>query len=215
MSRTRTPLDLAESQALARIASLAAQVMVSLHSPGRGVYDSERVLRSWLTEDGCEFSNVDLSPALAMLEASGRIGRSAPRKNVGRCGWLVTSALEPPEAPEDAEVDEPVTALTEPVEDRIFALSKAVLRALLPGDGRSNRCPRDELPERLTSDGVIFDPDDLSQVLSRLHDVGQLQRVQRQPFSVYPQFLVLCGDHPYDETDALAADVCASVKEPW
>jgi hypothetical protein len=99
MSRTRTPLDLAESQALARIASLAAQVMVSLRSPGRGVYDSERGLRSWLTEDGCEFSNTDLAPALAMLEASGRIGRSAPRKNVGRRGWLVTSALEPPEAP--------------------------------------------------------------------------------------------------------------------
>ena len=52
----------------------------------------------------------------------------------------------------------------------------------------------------------------LPEVLSRLHDVGQLQRVQRQPFSVYPQFLVLCGDHPYDETDALAADVCASIK---
>jgi hypothetical protein len=34
----------------------------------------------------------------------------------------------------------------------------------------------------------------------------------RRPYSVYPQFLVLCGDHPYDETDALAADVCASVK---
>ena len=57
-----------------------------------------------------------------------------------------------------------------------------------------------------------FDPDDLPEVLSRLHDVGQLQRVQRQPFSVYPQFLVLCGDHPYDETDGLAADICASIK---
>ena len=60
--------------------------------------------------------------------------------------------------------------------------------------------PRDELPKRLISDGVTFDPDNLPEVLPRLHDVGQLQRVHRQPFSVYPQFL------------ALAADVCASIK---
>ena len=46
--------------------------------------------------------------------------------------------------------------------------------------------------------------------LSRLHDVGQIQRVQRQPYSVYPQSLVLRGDHPYDETDALAAAVCST-----
>jgi hypothetical protein len=37
-------------------------------------------------------------------------------------------------------------------------------------------------------------------------------RVQRQPYSVYPQFLMLKGRHPYDHTDALAASVCSSIK---
>ena len=37
-------------------------------------------------------------------------------------------------------------------------------------------------------------------------------RVQRQPYSVYPQTLVLNGRHPYDQTDALAAAVCSSIK---
>jgi hypothetical protein len=109
-------------------------------------------------------------------------------------------------------VDEPATAITEPVEDRIFALSKAVIRALSPGNGRSNRCPRDELPERLISDGVIYDPDDLPEILARLADVGQIVRAQRQPYQAYPQHIVANGDHPYDETDALAADVCSAIR---
>ena len=44
--------------------------------------------------------------------------------------------------------------------------SKAVLRALQSGNGRSNRCKVDELPERLTEDGVTFDPADLPEVLT-------------------------------------------------
>ena len=37
-------------------------------------------------------------------------------------------------------------------------------------------------------------------------------RVQRQPYSVYPQVLVVNGRHPYDHTDVLAAAVCSSIK---
>jgi hypothetical protein len=88
-----------------------------------------------------------------------------------------------------------------------------VVRALQAGNGRSNRCERaEELPGRLAEDGVTFDPDGLSEVITRLEDCGQLVRVQRQPFSAYPQYLVLKGDHPYDEVDALAADVCSTIK---
>lgn len=46
-------------------------------------------------------------------------------------------------------------------------LAKAVLKALRPRDGRSQRCTRDELPERLEQDGVTFDPDELDEVLPR------------------------------------------------
>lgn len=235
MSRTKTPKDLATQQALTRIALLAAQILITLRQQSRGVSESEGVLRGWLQDDGVQFANSDLAPALAMLEAAGYIGRSAPRKNMSRKVSLATS---PERAAEDAPADDVAPAVSEalaaperaseavgtaaqngskPVTGPSVAadgdaLARAVLQALSPGNGRANRCPRDELPERLTSDGVQFDSDDLPEVLSRLHDVGQLQRVQRQPYSVHPQSLVLCGDHPYDETDGLAADICAAIK---
>ena len=88
MGRTRTPKDLATQQALNRIASLAGQVLITSRQPGRGAWDSERGLRAWLTDDGVNFANDDLGPALALLEASRRIGRSAPKKNVGSA-WMV------------------------------------------------------------------------------------------------------------------------------
>jgi hypothetical protein len=50
MIRPRTPRDLAEQQALARIASLAAQILGIFRQSGRGMYDSERQLRSWLSD---------------------------------------------------------------------------------------------------------------------------------------------------------------------
>jgi hypothetical protein len=88
-----------------------------------------------------------------------------------------------------------------------------VTRALQAGNGRSNRCERaKELPNRLDEDGVTFDPSDLDEVITRLEDCGQLVQVQRQLFSGYPQYFVLTGDHPYDEVDALAADVCSIIK---
>ena len=42
--------------------------------------------------------------------------------------------------------------------------------------------------------------------------MGQIVRVQRQPYSVHPQFLVLNATHDFDSTDALAASVCSTVK---
>ena len=48
-----------------RMASLASNVLTSLRRPGRGRYDSERLLRSWLNEDGVQFTTSDLGPALA------------------------------------------------------------------------------------------------------------------------------------------------------
>jgi hypothetical protein len=42
-----------------------------------------------------------LAPALALLEASGRIGRAAAKKTTPRRGWLVTSTENASEAVED------------------------------------------------------------------------------------------------------------------
>jgi hypothetical protein len=67
VGRPRTPLDLANAQALARIASLAAQVLVSLRQRGHGQYDSERRLASYLSDDGISFTTADLAPALTQL----------------------------------------------------------------------------------------------------------------------------------------------------
>jgi hypothetical protein len=69
-----------------------------------------------------------------------------------------------------------------------------------------------ELPDRLASDGVTFDVTDLDQALTRLEDCGRIIRTQRQPFSIYPQFLVSSGSGPYDQTDRLTAAVAACIK---
>jgi hypothetical protein len=74
--RPRNPLEVAESQSLARCASLAASILVTLRRDGRGVAESERQLRSWLQADGVEFGKGDLVPALSLLEATRRVGRS-------------------------------------------------------------------------------------------------------------------------------------------
>ena len=78
---------------------------------GRGVWDSERVFRSWLTDDGCLFANDDLGPALATLEASGPYRAVHTRKNVARRGWLITNAVDGHESPVEGTVDvQPITA---------------------------------------------------------------------------------------------------------
>ena len=90
--------------------------------------------------------------------------------------------------------------------DRMLALTKAVLRAV----GRPPQCRLEELPERLAEDGAAFDPDELGEVLVRLEDVGQLLRAQRNPG--YPLYLISSSHSEFDDTDALAADVCSVLK---
>jgi hypothetical protein len=52
-------------------------------------------------------------------------------------------------------------------EQRIYALAKAIVRALQPRNGRSSRCEtEDELRSRLSEDGVVYDPSDLPAALS-------------------------------------------------
>ena len=65
--RPRTPLDVADAESLARVASLAAAVMATLRQPGQGQYESERQLegfgaavsrggfhsRRWLVTQAC------------------------------------------------------------------------------------------------------------------------------------------------------------------
>ena len=88
MSRQSTPLDVQDQDSLARIAKLAAQVMSSLRTPGRGQYSSERVLRSWVSEDGYSSTTADIGPALTLLAATRRIVRPEVAPNTPRPGRL-------------------------------------------------------------------------------------------------------------------------------
>lgn len=116
--RLKTPLDLADAQALGRVASLASSVMCTLRTPARGHYTSENQLRKWLSEDGIAYTSQDLSPALALLEATKRIVRPEVKSNNPRPGRLATGAdiwtemaaseggvPEAVEVPEDPPVD--------------------------------------------------------------------------------------------------------------
>ena len=96
------------------------------------------------------------------------------------------------------------------VRQRRHALALAVLKALQPVNGRSHRCKMDELPERLEQDSITITPAELSDVLARLEDVSQIIRAQRN--AGYPMYVVPCGDHPFDDVDALAADICTAMK---
>jgi hypothetical protein len=106
------------------------------------------------------------------------------------------------------------------------------VRASRPGPGRSGM-PAPDLPPRTGGDqtapagstpfvrwGAPPGPRGRGPAGRSLRDgmpsptssCGQLVRVQRQLFSAYPQYLMLKGDHPYDEVDTLAADVCSTIK---
>jgi hypothetical protein len=107
MSRPKTPLDLANAQALSRIASLASYVLVSLRQPRRHRYESERQLASYLSDDGISFTTADLSPELTLLEITGRLIRPLVKQNAPRPGWLPTAPDQPvwssePETAEDS-----------------------------------------------------------------------------------------------------------------
>src|SRR5512132_2957910 len=92
-------------------------------------------------------------------------------------------------------------AIARPVDD----LARAVLAALVAGNGRSNRCEvTQELPQRQAADGVQYDPKDLPLALIKLEDSGCITRMQRQPYSAYPQYIVSNGLSRYEETDELA-----------
>jgi hypothetical protein len=89
VGRPRTPKDIADRQALVRIANLAADMLITLRT--RGVYESERELKQFLAEDGASFSTNDVKPALDLLESTGGIGRVAAKQNVSRRGWLIVN----------------------------------------------------------------------------------------------------------------------------
>jgi hypothetical protein len=82
----------------------------------------------------------------------------------------------------------------------------SVLHAL----ARPARCTRAELAERLAGDGVTFNPDCLDDVLTRLWEVGHILLAQRS--QGHPVFIVAREDHPFDDVDALAADICLTLK---
>jgi hypothetical protein len=78
----------------------------------------------------------------------------------------------------------------------------AVIGALEPGNGRSNRCEvRVELPKRLADAGVDASSEQLAEALVRLEDSACIQRVQRQPFGAYPQHVVHSGMKQFDSVD--------------
>ena len=86
--RPRSPLDVAEAQALQRIAGLSVAILKCLRKPGRGArYGSERDLRQFLNDDGIAFAAADLAPAVVLLDST----RKIKRDTVGpeqRPGWM-------------------------------------------------------------------------------------------------------------------------------
>jgi hypothetical protein len=95
VGRPKTPKDVAERTELVRIANLAGSILISLRQSGRGMYDSERVLKQWLTEDGVQFTTADIAHSLALLESTGKIERATVKPNAPRAGWLPGMAPEP------------------------------------------------------------------------------------------------------------------------
>jgi hypothetical protein len=88
--RPKTPLDVAESQAIHRVADLAVNIMQTLRQPNRGKYSSERELRDWLSDSGVRWSAADFSPALWLLADTGRVRRAPVDSSTGqpRGGWI-------------------------------------------------------------------------------------------------------------------------------
>jgi hypothetical protein len=80
VGRPKTPLDIAEQQALARVAALSANILVALRRPGRGAWDGERQIRAWLQEDGTPFTTSDFEPAMTLLESVRKIGRELEKR---------------------------------------------------------------------------------------------------------------------------------------
>jgi hypothetical protein len=99
VNRPKKLPDIADREALVRIAELAGNVLVSLRQDDRGRYDSERGLGKFLTADGVQYTTADIGPALTLLEVTGRLGRAAVKHGNPQPGWLPEAA---PETAEDA-----------------------------------------------------------------------------------------------------------------
>jgi hypothetical protein len=95
VGRPKTPRDIADQQALNRVAGLAFQILSYLRQPDHAMWDSERILRQWLSDAGTQFSSGDVAPALGLLESVGFIGRAAEKGNSRRSGWLVGAVDKP------------------------------------------------------------------------------------------------------------------------
>jgi hypothetical protein len=90
VARPVTPADVAEHQALIRIATLAARVMLVLRSAAHGRYSSERQLVGWLNDANMRWTASDLRPALDLLLTTGRIERGPADGTAPRAGWIPT-----------------------------------------------------------------------------------------------------------------------------
>jgi hypothetical protein len=89
--RPKTPLDVAESQAIHRVADLAVAIMQVLRLPEyRGRYSSEAELKRWVADNGHRFTSADSGPALWLLADTGRLRRASVDSGTGqpRGGWI-------------------------------------------------------------------------------------------------------------------------------
>ncbi len=185
----RPPLGLeqSESQQLHRIADLSIAILRSLRAVGRGRFDSERRLRAWLTSDGVPFSQNELAPALALLEANGQLTRGRVGLGQPRPGWLPTE-LDKPDIP-----------------PRI-RLARLVIEVIQSGGGPASAAV---IAERLAEADEEVSEAQLAETLRRLVDCDQLQILQRQ--SEIPRYNPR-GRWAFDVTDDLEADIMAVLR---
>lgn len=194
MVRPRTDPVVAEREALKRVAELASHVMVSLRRPGRGKWDSEHQLRSWLTADGVTFTVADIAPALTLLEATKRIVRGEVKPKAPRPGWLARDA----ELWAAAELSDRA---------RVASLIDVIIRVL----GQGGQCQStDELQDRLVAAGYVHDPADLPAALERLVDSGRMVRPEGR--LVMRTTRAFHASEPFSRIDDVAADVVACTR---
>jgi hypothetical protein len=92
-----------------------------------------------------QYTSEDLAPALAMLEASGRLVRPPVKGNTARPGWLAATPQKPVwTTPEDVEPDYPEEAAAGEQALQIVA-AEMQLANLFGMNDMTNRCSRDRL----------------------------------------------------------------------
>jgi hypothetical protein len=237
VGRPRTPKDEAERIEFEHIMSLARSILTCLRQPGRGVYDSERALKLWLSEDGIQFSTNDIAIALGVLEVMGRIGRAKVKMNAPRPGWLTTAATEaaerrltvnghtatttapePAEGPTDPEMSVVTTTPAEALAIAIVASFNVAGRGF---QGRRLLCESEhQLREYLAADGVVYDEADLPAALTLLETAtlpGSVWRLLRGEAlhrrngwpakPLPPRAMILDQVHPFDSMEYEPADI--------